>query len=100
MRMPFKFCFLPCSATSMRSFKLFLALAGSALALPALEKRQEYAPLSYAPDECSGYVASNVEESDTLCTMDLQLAGPACNAFSAVGTFMIFADQCLIEQSN
>lgn len=70
----------------MKSLTSILLLATSSLAIPTLQARQttEYAALSYDPDSCPGYTASNVQKSDTQVTMDLKLAGEACNAFSAV----------------
>ena len=36
---------------------------------------------SLAQSECPGYIASNVQQSSTGLTADLQLAGPACNVY-------------------
>jgi N-terminal barrel of NtMGAM and CtMGAM, maltase-glucoamylase len=36
---------------------------------------------SLAQNDCPGYTASNVQQSSTGLTADLQLAGPACNIY-------------------
>ena len=32
-------------------------------------------------DDCSGYAASNAQQTDSSFTADLTLAGPACNVY-------------------
>jgi len=73
----------------MRTSLAALLLLGSSVgAVPIHEvlirqSSSQYAPLTYRPDDCPGYVASNVKQSNTSITMDLKLNGQACNAFSA-----------------
>lgn len=40
-----------------------------------------YTAVGASVDECPGYVASNLVQTDTAFTADLKLAGPACNAY-------------------
>lgn len=61
----------------MANWKFCLALSG--LASAAAVKRA--VPDNNKLDDCPGYTASNVQQSDDGLTADLMLAGPACDAY-------------------